>query len=254
MIVTKAPVGEIITFLNKNSNIYREEEVVDKVEKLVDLITIRIKKYGITQALENLVDDIFELRFTVINNPELVGRIFTDLNYAIQDRIQNQFNRITRYEELELAFLNSIDIYGQMADSIIAKVSSEPFIAINKLSSFQYKDLVKFLESLPGRESHLISLYIRASINLDYALITAELIFDGQIKLKDAELKTLQSLIKDSIEDFAIYSKLFGLWEPNEEDESQWIRNIKIRISAVESTLISANSMSTNEIDKIIAA
>ncbi len=253
MITTKAPIGEIINYVYKNPHSYKDRDLLKKIESLIDLIIIRTNKNGINSALESLLDDIFKLRFDIINDSELVTSIFEDLNSAIEDRIKQQFNKSTKHKELEQAFVNAINIYGQIASSIIAKISNKPFVAINNLSSYQYDDIVVLLNSLPGRESQFILSYIQSSITLDYSFVTSELVFDNELKLKNSEIEYLRSLLKNSIEEFAVYSNLFDLWTPDECDESQWMRNIKIRISTFESLFL-RDKLSSDDINKILAA
>lgn len=252
MIATKAPIGEIINYIHKNSDSYLENGLLKKIEALIDLIIIRTDKKGIDEALNSLQDNIFELKFEIINNTKLVRDTFKDLNDTIENRIKKQFNKTTKHKYLEQAYVNAINIYGQIAEAIIEKVSNTPFVAINNLPSYKYDHIVTFLKSLPGKESQFILSYIKSSIDLDYAFIVSELIFNNELKIKNAEIDNLCLLLKNSIEEFAVYSKAFNLWSPSDSDESQWIRNIKIRISAFESTLPSKNH-SSEEIKNILS-
>lgn len=253
MITTQTPIGEIINYIHRNSDSYENSHVFSKIEKLIDLIIIRTGKNGVHHSLDSLLDDIFKLRFEIINKPELIDSIFSDLNNHLEERIQQQFNKSTKYRELEQAFVNSINIYRQIADSILSKISDGPFVSIKSLSTYQYEDVVNFLNSLPGRESQFILSYIKSSLALDYAFIVSELIFDNELKLKNSEIENLRLLLKNSIEEFGVYSSIFQLWTPEESDESQWIRNIKIRISAFDSMSLS-DKFSSDELQKYFAA
>ncbi|MBL6448959.1 hypothetical protein JMN32_21795 [Fulvivirga sp. 29W222] len=253
MIATKAPIGEIINYIHKNPTPYGTENLFKKIESLMDLIVIRTKKKGVNKALDSLMDDLFKLRFEVIDNHELVGSVFEQLSDLIEDRIEKQYSKSTDHKDLEYAFVNAIDIYGKIASSIIEKVSNNPFVAINNLSSFEYGNIETLLKSLPGQDSQIILSYLKSSIVLDYSFIVSELIFDGELHINKTEISRLYSLLKNSIEEFAVYSNVFKLWSPDESDESQWMRNIKIRISVFEAILNTKHS-SSDELKKVLAA
>ncbi len=230
MHTTKIPVGEIINSLYKNETFYRDESLLGEVKKLVDLILIRTKKDGVDKTLQSIKNDLFKLRIKITNESHL----FENLNGKIQNRIGLQFNETTKYKDLETAFVNSIYIYDQIAESIISKFLEKPSIP----QQFEYEDYVGLLKSLPGQESQFILPYLNSSIALDYSLIISELIFDDELKLKKSEIDSLVLLLKNSIEEFAVFSSKFELWKPNDRDENQWIRNIKIRIGLFETTVV----------------
>ena len=94
--------------------------------------------------------------------------------------------------------------------------------------------------------------FIDSSLALDYALLAAELLFDKKININKFEREKLRSLLKDATEDYALYAYQLGLWFPDENDESQWMRNIKIRISLWESKF-NSESFTTNNIKQIIS-
>ena len=116
MITTKSPVGEIINFLYKNDDAYKDESLLKEIRNLVDLIIIRADKDGINETLKSLEGDLFKLRFKIINEFQSFQNITENLNNSIQDRIRFQFNQSTNQKKLELAFVNSINIYGKIAD------------------------------------------------------------------------------------------------------------------------------------------
>jgi len=253
MITTETPIGEIINFLYKSDNLNRDEYLFKKVRNLVDLIVLRVKEYGLKETLHFLEDDLFKLRIELINESEILQDITKNLNKNIQNRIKLQFDNKTNQETLELAFVTSIKIYGEIAENIIEKSSENTFTSIKHLSKLDYKDFIDLLKSLPGKESQFIISFIKSSIALDFAIIVSELIFGNKLKLRKSEIENLILILKNSIEEYAIFSYQFGFWEPSAEDESKWIRNIKIRISLFESKSIS-NNYTSNDIKNMLVA
>ncbi len=255
MLTTKAPIGEIINYIHKNPNSYGDQAFFKKVEDLYDLITIRTNKHGINDSLESLLGYTFELKIEILKNPALVDKTFKGLNKGIEDRIEKQFNESTKYKykALELAFVSALNIYKQIANSIIKNAPEEIMMDVKNLSSVHYDEYIAILKGLPGIESQFNIALVNSSLTFDYALIVSELVFSNELKLKKSEIETLCSLLKNSIEDIAIYSNAFRLWTPSDSDETQWMRNIKIRISAFESKHF-PNTVLSVDLDRILAA
>ncbi|MCD8425735.1 hypothetical protein [Tenacibaculum dicentrarchi] len=249
MTTTKVPIGEIINFLYNNDDLFNIDFITRKVRNLIDLISVRVNKDGVVKTLESLENDLFNLRLEIIKESDLFNDLIENLNNTIEKRIESQFNDRTKHPELELAFVNSINIYREVSDSIIKGIKLD---SINShIPNLSYSDYISILNSLPGRESKLISSSLKSSIALDFAFIVSELIFDDKLSLKKSEIENLILMLKNSTEDFAVYSNQFGFWKPSLEDESQWARNIKIRISLFNSQFIS-NTLTLDSLNKLI--
>lgn len=256
MITTETPIGEVINFLYKNDSFYEEKPLFKEIRNLVDLIIIRSKKDGVAKTFKYLESDLFKLRLDILNESNLFQDIIGDLNNSIQERIKFQFKKTTNHKNLELAFVNSISIYGEISSNLIELLPEKSFNSFKHLPQLNYEDFTDLLRSLPGKESKLILSYLNSSISLDYALIVSELIFDDKLRLKKSEIENLILILKNSIEEYAVFSYRFGFWSPSNEDESQWIRNIKIRISLFESKFASDNdnNLSSNDINEMLVA
>lgn len=253
MITTKTPIGEIINFLYENNDIHKDDSLSKDISDLIDLISIRAKKDGVKKTLSYLEEDLFELRLALFNDSQVFENITENINQRLLRRIESQFENKTSHKSLEQAFVNSIDIYLKITKNITDKINSSRLISMKNLPQLNYDGFIDLLNSLPGKENQYIISYLRSSIALDFGLILSELIFANKLKLKGSEIENLVILLKNSIEDFAVYSHQFGLWKPADEDESQWMRNIKIRIALFESVSTS-NDLTSKEIDKMLSA
>ena len=255
MITTENPIGEMISFLYRKDDFNDEKTLIKDIRSLIDLIIIRTKKNGVNDTLKSLQDDLFKLRLEFINEPELFNEITNNLNNSIQDRINLQYNKTTTHKNLELAFVNSINIYNQISSNQFNLLAEDSFHLFKNIPKLDYKGFTNLIKSLPGKESKLILSYLDSSISLDYALIVSELIFDEKLKLKNTEIEKLILILKNSIEDYAVLSNIFGFWTPADEDETQWIRNIKIRISLFESKLSeNQNDISSDDLKNMLVA
>ncbi len=254
MLTTKMPIGEIVSFLYNNDKFNYLDNIVKDIRNLIDLIIIRVNENDIFDTLVSFEADLFKLRIEIINKPEVFKDIIKNLDTSIKERIKYQFNHATKYKQLELAFVNSISIYGDISEHIINNFVKQT--TVWSASSFQfpnlsYSEYISLLYNLPGKESKIIISFLKSSITLDFALIVSELIFDKKLVLKASKMKSLISMLKNSIEDFAVYSNQLGLWSPSYEDERQWIRNIKIRISLLNSEFIS-KTIKLDDINQIV--
>lgn len=253
MITTKTPIGEIINFLYENNDIYKDDSLSKEISDLVDIISIRAKKDGVNKTLSYLEEDLFELRLAMFNETQIFEDITENINQRLQVRIESQFDNNTNHKRLEQAFVNSIDIYLKITENIIDEIPCSRLNSMKNLPQLNYDGFKDLLNSLPGKENQYIISYLRSSIALDFGLILSELIFANKLKIKGSEIENVVILLKNSIEDFAVYSHQFGLWKPADEDESQWMRNIKIRIALFESVSTS-NDLTSKEIDKMLSA
>lgn len=99
---------------------------------------------------------------------------------------------------------------------------------------------LKLLENLiPSKEFNTIKKFTDTSLVLDFCFIVADLIFENKLQLTDKEIKKLSAYLKNTIEAYGFISSVMGIWEPEEDDETPWIHNIKILISLNESHFIS---------------
>lgn len=99
---------------------------------------------------------------------------------------------------------------------------------------------LKLLENLiPSKEFNTIKKFTDTSLVLDFCFIVADLIFENKLQLTDKEIKKLSAYLKNTIEAYGVISSVMGIWEPEEDDETPWIHNIKILISLNESHFIS---------------
>ena len=254
MITTEIPIGKALNYLYKNESFYKNEILIKQIRNLVDLILIRSKNMGVDETLKSLEDDLFKLRLEFISDPKLLNEIIQNLNDSIEERIKFQYSKTTNHQNLETAYVNSLHICKQISSNQFNLLSDESLNTFKNIPKLNYKSFIDLLNSFPGKDSKLIISYLNSSIALDFAFVTSELIFDDKLKLKKTEIEKLILILKNSIEDYALLSYQFGIWKPKDIDESQWIRNIKIRISLFESKQLSDNSVSSNDIKNMLVA
>lgn len=255
MFTTETPIGELISYIHKNKNSNISSELISEVNNIVDLSTIRIEKYGLIETLDSLKGDLFNLRLLLLNNVELFKEIYEDISNTTKKWIAEQFDKDTKYYDLELAFVNTLNIYGKIAGGVFddSPNKEKELLAFSAtahdIPNFNYESFTNLMKVVPGIDYELILNFLEHSLSLDFSLLISELVFDNTLKINKSNITGLTTLLKNSTEAYALSAFKLGIWKPQEEDESQWIRNIKIRIS-LEESIDNSNKMTFQELNK----
>lgn len=244
MFTPEANIGEVINYLRKSKNTSVDKNLINEVDNIIDLSMIRIEKYGVIKTFTSLKNELFNLRILLSNNETLFNEIFEDINSKIKYRIEKQYNTSTKYHQLELAFVNGLSVYGEVVENMlnnlpianVAETQLQYTSASRSIPNFNYESFVGFMKKLPGGNSIPILNFLDNSLALDFSIFISELIFDNSLKVKKQHLTDLTALLKNSTEEYALAAYELGEWKPREENESQCMRNIKIRISLEETT------------------
>lgn len=238
MVTSKTSIGEIVNFIHKHPGSIGDRNLQINIESLIYLIKSSAEIYGVKEASEVLFDKIFELRIEILSNTILVDRFFQEVSDLLEKRIQRQFENKSLNRDLEQSFVNAINIYRQINLSSFENIKPQDFIVVSQdidYSSIKFSALQSLLGEFSfSKEIPYLLSFLTSSFKLDYAFIASELIFDKDLQIKKSEIKILCQLLKYSIEEYAVSANFLKLWEPEEEDESQWMRNIKIRIAMQE--------------------
>lgn len=253
MIRTEIPIGEVINFLHENNDFQNIDHIKKRIDNIVDLITLRSNKIGLHETLVSVQDELFKLRFEIMSKSSVFVEIIKKTNHLVQEKLKHQINRDTNFKDLELAYIRSMDIYRIISKSIVSNLTNNDssFSISENLPDLNYFEYIALLNNLPTKDAKRIVAYLQASITLDFALIATELVFDEELKLSKKNREELYLMLKNSTEEYAILSNQLGFWKPKEDDEAQWIRNIKIRISLLNSTNV-ASGVSLDAVKEII--
>lgn len=248
MFTTTTPISEIINYLYESEDSNREDRLIRLSKELVNSIIFKIQKDGLTETPLDFRRKLFEIRLEIIIQSQALQDTFRNLNDNIFNRIQLQFDELTKYKDLEYAFVNSLNIYASIANQIADSLVNDSSV-IEKPSKFTYDDFIYALKNSPGKTSEFYLSFIDSSLDLDYTLLVTELLFDQKVNISKSKREKLRSVLKNTTEEYALNAYQLELWFPDDEEESQWMRNIKIRISLLESKFnsekLTANSIKT---------
>ena len=236
----RMPFGQVIILGYKEHLIPRDTRVYGEIENVLNAVKTLVHQKGVSATCESIFDELLTVRVQLTQ--------YLKHEPALVEKLQQQFTEsgVAEAEEIYHTGLTRLSAFCHDALEVYQKVSSgfEPHFPEGlNVSEKQVKnidqavsfDTIKQLPLIyPSKDLDHLGHWIEASLKLDYAFITTDLVLDGSLELDNNELKALQALFKDSIEDFGFYSVLLGIWQPEEEDEAYLVRNIKIRLAAHE--------------------
>lgn len=213
--------------LNEKSS----QSLIKAIENLRDLIFYKIKKNSIQAVFTSVRESILELRFEILKDAEILEKYFYD--DLFDETIKDIYKRNPVDSELELYLVKGLEIFKK----VICQYSEHLNIEENKqeifteLASLDPKTFISIINILPTAQREDIVNGLYSSLFIDFYMIATDAYLSKEIDLEQAQIDELKSLFKINIEKFALFNYKTGLWKPFDEDETPWIRNIKILIA-----------------------
>lgn len=241
MISTDTPLRDIVNIVHKDPTSVDSEILRSQIEHIIEFIIINTKHNGVESTSIEVLDDLFKLRLELIRSSELLRDFLSKIDQSVEEWILEQYNRRPSYPDLEQAYVSTLAIYKEIMSSAHEESPTDENISIESIPS--YSDFNLILKSFPSGEQHMLLEYIKASLILDYCLITSDLVLSGELELIDSERKKLIELLKNNIELFGAYLNIYNRWTPSENNETQWERNIKIVSSHIRSQFHSETTL-----------
>lgn len=226
MLMLGTPLKEAAQRIRKNPASIEYGSLEKKISHLIQHVTAQVKKVGVVNAAILLQQELLSLRLDLFKSSEFIEVFKDEMGATIDDAIQDQFQNKPSFIDLERSYVLSLDICKQVSESISAKILSSTDFKVDLMPDLA--DINENLKSLPSRESHIAKSYIESSLTLEYGLIVSDLVFIKDLIISEHEIDSLTWLLKNSTELYAAHSIVLQMWLPSEDDESQWIRNIKI--------------------------
>lgn len=215
------------SFQNK-PEIFENRELYIEIENTYNKIISHSKKYGILKTSESILEDLFHLKISILNEENFLIHILQNYNSILDKGIIDIIDEEPNYLSLKTYYLKSLDILKKfkLYDNGISDFSNNQ---INK--NLTYSDLQTVLNSIPSKSSRLMLETIKYSLILDYFLIITDQILKNYLVVKDSEILKIKDKLKLNIENYALNLSLLDIWQPDDTDETDWIRNIKILIA-----------------------
>lgn len=238
----KMPTGILLVYSYQESLDIYSPVLREKIENFIDLTKYRTEKNGVLDSAVSLKEEIFDIRLEFVKLFNLPNEYFKNLEDSISKKIWMTYSNPSRYKSLNEAIVICLKTYFKIVNPIISKVEKD-FMIANKLftsENVNYHTIDALVAMYPGDLFLKFKQWLDASLTFDFALVLSELILNKELKLKKQQIDVLIKLVKSSIEDFGFLSSLFGAWTPDEEDEQQIIRNMKIRLAANHTDVLSS--------------
>ncbi|AEE53764.1 hypothetical protein [Haliscomenobacter hydrossis] len=193
-----------------------------KVEQVINLIKVRVRERSIEEAAESVRLHVLDLRQSMIEF------------FAQNDVKTTQYSEgLNSYKAGE----SKLDQYKTLKEEVdeVLTAQDKIFMAIAEKFGFeQFGQAVdesqNELASLQNSNPESLQRWIEKSIDVEFSLITADLIIDGELTLPKSKIKQLITFMDRAISSYGGFSILFKLWEPTYEeiDDSRLTMNMHI--------------------------
>ena len=223
--------GKLIAKLHLEPSEQLDAELQGNLEGYLKLLHQQIKDGDLRYVSSLLRPQLFDLRIALFKQLQ-VNSYLEQLDDLLREKLLETPAHSADQSAFDHASLSAFINYRKIISPLLNRVVDE----LND-PEMNYGDLLPTYHDLNavviGDVSGHLLLFKRwtdASLDLDFAMIVGELMSQGELTVENTN--ALTKLIYESLEDFGYYAALLGIWMPNEEDEDQIIRNIKIRLSA----------------------
>lgn len=255
MIKVGFPLYDLVTLAEQSSE-GLDKGLASDIERLVDLTIFRTEKLGVVEASNSLTGDFINFRLEIVQKQALITEYFENAEKWISETILEQYEGKPRFVVLESTYVQSLDLYKSILNPLLSNLDLSLFGELPKIDSIDH--FTDLIQSIPAGSVLLqqFNQLFKISATFDYALLTCALLFDEKLKVSAPERKILSDLLQETTEDYAVLLSLFGLWNPADEDERQLVRNVKIKLSYVESLHLGQGGKrySIKELNQVLTA
>lgn len=230
MIATLPSMSDLIGVINEETHL-NHDPIKIAINDVISDITEGVKIND--KPSIKVQDSIFRLRILLLKYLMKHQEIINKLKTFIAEEILIKKYLMSENEELARTTSDCLSVYYEVFHGLtpvymnIDKEIEEIFPESEKPSIRNYLLMLHTTHE----SSQLISLLL-SSVNFDYSLILADLVFQKKVTISNEKVKNLEKLMKESITDYgASVATNLKIWEPDNDDERQLIRNIKIKIA-----------------------
>ena len=234
MLVVNNPVGRIIALANLEENILGQGQMDHHIEDLVDLIKIRVQDTPIEEVANGLLENVFDLRFEVL---EWLSDNDKDVSF-FQEVIRNHIGvnlQIAPYSDLAKTISSVLLAYENILTPILEKLPSsfsKIFGGVNHKPDYE---TFKSLLSLPVPQIQYLVHWLDASLQFEIGLILSDLILTRQIEFpKERTQNELIKFLRNTIIRFGAYAMFVGLWKPDPDDATALTNSMGILSASIE--------------------
>lgn len=254
MIQAQSPIQDYVLSVYKHPEQFGSDNALfEMVENTVDILKSRLNSKGIDYTCQSLREEIWDLRFAVFEQQQQSLNVFFDSlhEYATTEIV----NR--RYDEDVLAKVNSdaLELYSKIILNFKNHIPKGEIPSIQDFSSQKhlYKGLKGIRPPAGINEISIVLNWIENSLDFECCLIINALIFSNELTIENANRGLIANKLKGAVINLAFGSALLGFWQPDVEDETQYVRNVKILLADYELKKSNAPAYSIEEFRNVFA-
>jgi len=210
------------------------DEAQHSFDKLIDLIKKRVDRDGVEGAMHSLLDEVFELRMLVIpilleqKTQEDLTDFVLDRQLALRDQPTDQYDQLFAdvlkvLHQISYPHLQSLPPQLEKGNSAAAFDGKAGYVS-PKLPTF------RATLSYVGAPKEVYEL-LESSLKADFNGILYELLRSGRLPFLSKYKKEIVYGTFKHTEDFGFYSALLNLWKPDNNNEGELVRNVKVRLA-----------------------
>jgi hypothetical protein len=235
MLAINEPIGRFVALANLEKNILSQKSIEQDVVNLVDLITIRIKDKSVDEVANSLLENIFDLRFDLI---EWLADNDKDLNFYLKFLSKHiSVNlQLAPFSNLAETISSVLLAYEKIVSPIFEALpnSFEDILEDIQKNKPEY-DTFKLFSLHPSPQIKYLKNWIDSSLQLEVGIIIADLILTNQIQFPKKRIKSeLIEFLFSTITKFGAYSIFTGFWNPDSDDISNLTNRMKILSATIE--------------------
>lgn len=219
---------KVFSSFQKQPEIFDNRELYIEIEHTYHKIISSTNQYGVLKTSELILEDLFHLKINLINKEHFIKNMLNNYNSLLEKGIIDIIDEEPIDLSLKTYYLKSLEVLkkiksysNEFSEYTVGKIN-------NKIT---YTDLQTVFNSFPSKSSRLILETIQLSLIIDYLLIISDQILKNNLKVNDSEIFIIKDQLKTNIENYAMYLSFLDIWQPDDTDETEWIRNVKILIA-----------------------
>ncbi|MEM8524273.1 MAG: hypothetical protein AAGG68_06505 [Bacteroidota bacterium] len=235
MVAINRSIGRFVALANLEKDIFSQRSIEQNVADLVDLITIRIKGKSVDEVANGLLENIFDLRFDVI---EWLAHIDKDLNFYL-DFLSKHISvnlQLAPFSNLAEAISSVLLVYQKIVSPIFGTLPNSFKDILDEIQKSRPEySTFKIFSLHPSPQIRYLKNWIDSSLQLEVGIILADLILTNQISISKKRIESeLIEFLYDTITRFGGYSIYTGFWSPDTEDVSNLTNRMKILSATLE--------------------
>lgn len=212
-------------FPNIISNLAEGDKEADglnrEIQELTDLIEFRLPQKGLEETVQGLLPDILELRMRTgqwILRGNNLERCFQAVDEEVQALSKSE-------HEVDRLLAEALEITIAITQKIMDTVGANKDAALASSSLDLPLNAIEAMEQMPDKSIQFLAKMLKSILLFDGIIVVHSLWKNKGLNL---DLEELSRSIRSATSHYGAYSTLIGLWRPDDADERQLIRNIKI--------------------------